>query len=123
MRRLVLALAVTLVSTPLLAQEAPLGIFRCHGGGNDMSPFGILILDGAGYYQMIATSTPDFVADPSLTYNGSGDYAVAGTQVLAKTGPLHDLFSATGSVLGAGQRATIGFANSSGTLFTCLPTV
>ncbi len=114
------ALALVL-SAPAFAQDAPVGIFRCHD--TTMSPLGTLILDGHGTYQMIGTSTPDWAADPTLPHNGAGGYDIDGIQVLPLGGPLKTVFDATGNFLGGGQEATIGFANAKGTVMTCLSTV
>jgi hypothetical protein len=113
-------LAALLLTTPAFAQDAPVGIFRCHD--TTMSPYGTLILS-QGTYQMIGTSTPDWLADPKLPQNGAGGYDISGTKVLPLGGPLKTLLDATGNFLGSGMEATIGFANSKGTVLTCLPTV
>src|SRR5688500_2369199 len=99
-------LAALLLVTPAIAQDPPVGIFRCHD--TTMSPYGTLILS-QGTYQMIGTSTPDWLADPKLPQNGAGGYDIAGTQVLPLSGPLQTLLDATGNFLGGGMEATIGF--------------
>lgn len=120
--RLAATLALVAFSTnPSLAQDAPVGIFRCHD--TSMAPFGTLLLDGQGTYQMIGTSTADWAADPSLPQNGAGTYSIDGTQLLPEGGPLKDAFAATGNFLGGGQEATIGFSDKKGALLTCLSTV
>jgi len=113
-------LAALLLATPALAQDAPVGIFRCHD--TTMSPYGTLILS-QGTYQLIGTSTPDWLADPKLPQNGAGGYDIVGMQVVPLSGPLQTLLDATGNFLGSGQEATIGFSNSKGTVLTCLSTV
>jgi hypothetical protein len=121
MRRVAAALALAALSTaPALAQEPPIGIFRCHD--TSMAPFGTLLLDGQGMYQMIGTSTADWAADPALQQNGAGSYSVDGTQLLPGDGPLKVL-DATGNFLGGGQEATIAFSGKKGALLTCLSTV
>lgn len=120
MLRTCLAVLALAAATPAFAQEPPVGIFRCHD--TTMTPYGTLILS-QGTYQLIGTSTPDWLADPKLPQNGAGGYDIAGTQVLPLSGPLQTLLDATGNFLGSGQEATIGFSNSKGTVLTCLSTV
>jgi hypothetical protein len=110
-----------LITAPALAQDAPVGIFRCHD--TTMSPLGTLILDGQGMYQIIGTSTNDWAANPDLPHNGAGSYAIEGTQMIPGDGPLKDVFAATGNFLGGGQEATIGFSDTKGAVMTCLSTV
>jgi hypothetical protein len=110
-----------LSTAPALAQDAPVGIFRCHD--TSMAPFGTLLLDGQGTYQIIGTSTADWAADPALPQNGAGTYSIDGTQLQPEGGPLKDAFAATGNFLGGGQEATIGFSDKKGALLTCLSTV
>jgi len=121
MLRTSLAVLALLAATPAFAQDAPVGIFRCHD--TTMSPLGTLLLDGQGMYQIIGTSTPDWAANPELPQNGAGAYTIEGMQVIPGDGPLKDLYAATGNFLGSGQEATIGFANDKGTVMTCLSTV
>lgn len=122
MRRIAATLAFAVLSiAPALAQDAPVGIFRCHDTG--MAPFGTLLLDGQGTYQIIGTSTPDWAANPDLPQNGAGTYSIEGIQLLPGSGPLKEVFAATGNFLGGGQEATIGFSDKKGALLTCLSTV
>jgi len=121
MLRTSLIVLAFLAATPAFAQDAPVGIFRCHD--TTMSPLGTLLLDGQGMYQIIGTSTPDWAANPELPQNGAGEYTVQGTQIFPGGGPLKEVYEATGNFLGSGQEATIGFANKKGTVMTCLSTV
>ena len=120
MLRTCLAVLALVIATPAFAQDAPVGIFRCHD--TTMTPYGTLLLS-QGTYQIIGTSTPDWLADPKLPQNGAGGYDISGTQILPLSGPLLTLLDATGNFLGSGQEATIGFSNKKGTVLTCLSTV
>ncbi|MEO3997157.1 hypothetical protein [Mesorhizobium sp. CAU 1732] len=112
---------LALTSLEAAANQPPVGIFRCHA--TDMRPMATLLLDGHGMYQLIAAKGPDFAADPEAPHNGAGTYAIEGMHMTFGSGPISELLDAAGNVLGEGQEATIGIANTKGTVMTCLSTV